>query len=308
MVPVLRGKVERVIRRAAFRPESHDAKALARTLETYPRDELFAISMGIVALGERQRVRLFVRRDPYQRFVSCLVFVPRDRFNTDNRERIASVLSDAFDASEIDWALRLSDSMLARIHYVVRCSAAEADHDVADIERRIADVTRPWTGDLADALTEVHGEERGNSLFHLYRAAFPIAYCADWRARAAVDDIDRAEALAACEGLVMSVYETVESDRPSLRCKLLSSGERSRSRMSCRSSRTWACGSATSVRTRSSQRVGVPFGSTTSASFAASTSTSGPERRAPPSKTPSRGSGAVSSRTTCSARLSYEPV
>ena len=185
MVPVLRGKVERVIRRAAFRPESHDAKALARTLETYPRDELFqitddelfAISMGIVALGERQRVRLFVRRDPYQRFVSCLVFVPRDRFNTDNRERIASVLSDAFDASEIDWALRLSDSMLARIHYVVRCSAAEADHDVADIERRIADVTRPWTGDLADALTEVHGEERGNSCFTCTgrRSRSPIA-------------------------------------------------------------------------------------------------------------------------------------
>ncbi len=234
MVPILRDKVERVIRRAAFRSESHDAKALARTLETYPRDELFqitndklfAISMGIVALGERQRVRLFVRSDPYKRFVSCLVFVPRDRFNTDNRERIASVLSDAFGASEIDWALRLSDSMLARIHYVVRCSAAEADHDVADIERRIAEVTRPWTGDLADALREVHGEERGNSLFRLYGAAFPIAYRADWRARAAVDDIDRAEALAAGDGLVMSVYETVEPDRTSLRCKLLSPGER----------------------------------------------------------------------------------
>jgi glutamate dehydrogenase len=234
MVPILRDKVERVIRRAAFRPESHDAKALARTLETYPRDELFqitddklfAISMGIVALGERQRVRLFVRSDPYKRFVSCLVFVPRDRFNTDNRERIASVLGDAFGASEIDWALGLSDSMLARIHFILRGSAAEADHNVADIERRIAEVTRPWTGDLADALREVHGEERGNSLFRLYGAAFPIAYRADWRARAAVDDIDRAEALAAGDGLVMSVYETVESARTSLRCKLLSPGER----------------------------------------------------------------------------------
>jgi glutamate dehydrogenase len=234
MIPIVRDKVERVIRRAAFRLESHDAKALARTLEHYPRDELFQItddelfeiSMGIVALGERQRVRLFVRSDPYRRFVSCLVFVPRDRFSTDNRERIASVLGDAFGASEIDWALRLSDSKLARIHYIVRCSAAEADHDVAAIERRIDEVTRPWTGDLADALREVHGEERGHALFRLYRAAFPIAYRADWRARAAVDDIDRAEALAGGEGVVMSVYETVEPDRTSLRCKLLSPGER----------------------------------------------------------------------------------
>ena len=233
-IPILRDKVERVIRRAAFPPESHDAKALARTLENYPRDELFqitdeelfAISMGIVALGERQRVRLFVRDDPYKRFVSCLVFVPRDRYNTDNRERIASVLSDAFGATAIDWALRLSDSMLARIHYIVRCRAAEADHDVAEIERRIAEVTRPWTGDLADALREVHGEERGNALFRRYRAAFPIAYRADWRASAAVEDIDRAEALAAGDGLIISVYQTVEDDRTSFRCKLLSPGER----------------------------------------------------------------------------------
>ncbi len=233
-IPILRDKVERVIRRAAFTAESHNAKALATTLESYPRDELFqimddelfAISMGIVALGERQRVRLFVRSDPYKRFVSCLVFVPRDRFNTENRERIASVLSDAFGATEIDWTLRLSDSKLARIHYILRTSAAAADHDVAEIERRIAMVTRPWTGHLEDALRDVHGEEQGSALFRRYRAAFPIAYRADWRARAAVPDIDRAEALATGKSLVISVYQSDEADRTSLRCKLLSPAER----------------------------------------------------------------------------------
>ena len=233
-IPILRDKVEGVSRRAAFPPKSHNARALARTLESYPRDELFqitdeelfAISMGIVALGERQQVRLFVRIDPYKRFVSCLVFLPRDRFNTDNRERIASVLSGAFGATELDWALRLSDSKLARILYILRTSTAGADHDVAEIERRIAEVTRPWTGDLADALREVHGEERGNALFRRYRAAFPIAYRAEWRARAAVPDIDRAEALATRKRLVMSVYQSDEADRTSLRCKLLSPGER----------------------------------------------------------------------------------
>jgi glutamate dehydrogenase len=233
-IPILRGKVERVIGRAAFPPGSHDAKALAKTLENYPRDELFQIaeeelfatSMGIVALGERQRVGLFVRNDPYRRFVSCLVFVPRDRYNTDNRERIASVLSDAFGASEIDWALALSDSMLARIHYIVRCRVGETGHDVAEIERRIAEVTRPWTGELADALRGVHGEERGTALFRRYRSAFPVAYRADWRAGAAVEDIDRAEAVVAGDRLIITVYQTVEDDRTSLRCKLLSPGER----------------------------------------------------------------------------------
>ena len=232
-IPILRDKVERVARRAAFAPESHHAKALARTLESYPRDELFqitddalfAISMGIVALGERPRVRMFVRSDPYKRFVSCLVFVPRDRYNTDNRERIASVLSDAFGASETDWALRLSDSMLARIHYIVRCNVGEAGPDVAEIERRLAEVTQPWADEFADTLRDVHGEEQGNALFRRYRAAFPIAYRADWRSRAAVVDVDLAEALTT-NGLVMRVYQSDEADWTSLRCKLLTPGER----------------------------------------------------------------------------------
>ncbi len=233
-IPILRDKVERVLRRAAFPPRSHDAKALAKALGNYPRDELFqitdeelfAISMGIVALGERQRVRLFVRNDPYKRFVSCLVVVPRDRYNTHNRERIASVLGAAFGATAIDWALAPSDSTLVRLHYVVRCRAGETGCDVAEIERRIAEVTRPWAGELADVLRAVHGEERGAALFRRYGSAFPAAYRADWRAGAAVEDIERAEAVAVGDGLISSVYETVEDGRSTLRCKLLSPGER----------------------------------------------------------------------------------
>ncbi len=233
-IPILRGKVERVTRRAGFPPGGYQAMELTKTFHTYPRDELFqitdddlfAISMGIVALGERQRVRLFARTDPYRRFVSCLVFVPRDRYNTDNRERISSVLSDAFGATEVEWSIRLSDSKLARLHYIVRCSNATADHDLDAVERRIATVTRPWSGHLADALRDVHGEERGTALFRRYGDAFPIAYRADWRARAAVPDIDRAEALAAGRSFVISVYQSDEADRTSLRCKLLSPGER----------------------------------------------------------------------------------
>ena len=87
-------------------------------------------------------------------------------------------------------------------------------------------MSRPWTDSLADALRDAHGDERGTALLRRYGAAFPIAYRADWQAGAAVEDIDRAEALAAGEGLVISVYQTGESDRTSLRCKLLSPGER----------------------------------------------------------------------------------
>jgi glutamate dehydrogenase len=233
-IPILRGKVEAVACRARFPSRGHQARELAKTLHGYPRDELFqitedelfTISMGIVALAERQRVRLFVRGDLYKRFVSCLVFLPRDRYNTENRERIASVLRDAFVASDTDWAVHLSDSKLARLHFIVRTRVATADVDVDAVERRIADVTRPWTGHLADALREVYGEEHGNALFHRYGSAFPVAYRADWGARAAVLDVDRAETVVAGKRLVINVYQSDDADRTSLRCKLLSPGER----------------------------------------------------------------------------------
>ena len=233
-IPILRGKVRRVTRRAGYAHHSHNAKALARTLERYPRDELiqitddelFAISMGIVAIGERERVGVFVRHDPYKRFVSCLVFLPRDRFNADNRDRIDRAPRDEFCANDIDSTVRLSDSKLARIHYIVRCRTNESDHDVAAIERRIAETTRPWADQLADALRDVHGEEHGNALLRRYWAAFPVAYRADCHARDAVADIDRAEALAAGRRLVVSVYQSGDTDAGSLRCKLLSPGER----------------------------------------------------------------------------------
>ena len=137
-----------MLRRAAFPPSSHDAKALLEILESYPRDalfqiratELFAIAMGLLGLGERPRVRLFVWRDPLERFVSCLVTIPRDRFNTENRQRIGSILLEAFRGNELDFTLQLSESLLVRVHYIVRCrGAAPESWDVASIESRLAD-------------------------------------------------------------------------------------------------------------------------------------------------------------------------
>ena len=114
--------------RAAFASEGHSARALQYILESYPRDELFQISLdelyetalGILHLQERPRVRLFVRRDPYGRFLSCLVFVPRDRYNTDLRERMQLILREAINAFEVDFNVSLAESPLARIHFMAR--------------------------------------------------------------------------------------------------------------------------------------------------------------------------------------------
>src|SRR3954471_16531864 len=232
-IPLVRRKVDAVMGRAAFPAGGHNEKAMLEILETFPRDELFQISvdelfataMAILALGERQRVRLFVRPDLYGRFLSCLVFLPRDRFNTDNRMRAQRILQEAFGAESVDWAVRLSESVNVRLHFIARTRGGELpDYDVAEIEQRIREATRSWTDDLHDALVGEEGEERGNDLFQRYGQAFPTAYRADWVARSAVADIRRLEALPDQAGLAVSLYRPLEAPESELRAKLLRSG------------------------------------------------------------------------------------
>jgi glutamate dehydrogenase len=233
-IPVVRRKVDAVVARAAFPPASHAEKALLEILDTYPRDELFQIpdeelfelAMGILALGERQRVRLFISRDSYERFVSCLVFLPRDRFHTRNRERVQEILAEAFDAESIDFELRLSESVLVRIHFTVRLRPGEVPaYDPAAIEARIVEATGSWTDELREALLAEAGEEQGTALYHRYGDAFPVGYRDDWLARSAVVDIRRIERLAADEQLAVSLYHPLEAAAGSLRCKLYRRGE-----------------------------------------------------------------------------------
>jgi glutamate dehydrogenase len=232
-IPILRRKVEAVLARAAFPPGSHNEKALIEILETFPRDELFQISvdelidiaMGILHLGERQRVRLFIRRDPFGRFLTALVFVPRDRFNTENRRRIEAILEEAFDATSIDYSTRVSESVLVRLHYLVYTDPGRLrDVDAGEIEKRIVAATRSWADDLEEALVEEHGEERGGALFRRYRDAFPTAYRADWVARSALADVKRIESLGETQDLGISLYRPLESPPGVFRSKLFKLG------------------------------------------------------------------------------------
>ena len=232
-VPLLRGRVADVMERAGFPPDSHDAKALLEIIESYPRDslfqtetdELFDISMGVLGLGERQRVRLFVRRDQLDRFVACLVCIPRDRFNTENRERVGRILLEGFGGTHLDWTLQLSESLLVRVHYIVHCPDGVApDYDVAEIESRMVVATRAWSDDLRDALIEEHGEEGGLRVYKRYERAFPPGYRSDWVARSAVVDIARIEELENSHEPIMSLYRPLEAQQGLVRCKLFSSG------------------------------------------------------------------------------------
>jgi glutamate dehydrogenase len=224
-IPVLRRKAARVLERSGLPEGSHDHKALVEIIETYPRDELFQISeddlfeiaLGILHLGERRRVRLFVRRDLFGRFSSCLVYLPRERFHTENRVRIQQILQEAFDGTSVDYTTRVSESVLARLHFVIFTAPGRVpEWDSAEIERRLATATREWADDLRDALSE--------QLFERYGEAFPGAYRDDFPARQAVLDISRIEQLDTAGDLGMSLYLPLTSSADHLAFKLLRSG------------------------------------------------------------------------------------
>jgi glutamate dehydrogenase len=233
-VPIVRRKARYVLDRAGFPPESHNEKDLIEILETYPRDELFQISkeelfetaMGILHLQERQHIRLFVRRDAYGRFFSCLVFVPRERYNTEIRRRMQDILQRAFNGTNAEFNVRLSESVLARLHFIIYTTPGEVpDYDVDDIEERLVEATRSWTDNLYDALIEHFGEERGTELFRKYREAFPPGYRDGFLARTAVADIRKIEELESEDDIGMSLYHPLEEPENFLGFKLFGLGE-----------------------------------------------------------------------------------
>ncbi|HYM47074.1 MAG TPA: NAD-glutamate dehydrogenase domain-containing protein, partial [Burkholderiaceae bacterium] len=220
-VPLIRGKVIEVAARSGLAPGSHLGKAMAHVLETYPRDELFQITAdelfeiatGIVQLGERQRFRLFVRRDPFERFVSCLIFVPRENYTTELRRRFQKILIEAFDGSTADFDVLLTDAALARIHITVRTTPGKVrGFDRRAIEAQLADAARRWEDDLRQALNNEEGEARAAPLFKRFGSAFPTAYEEAVSARQAVADIRRLDALdtAASGGLALNLYRPLE--------------------------------------------------------------------------------------------------
>ena len=217
-VPVLRQKVAAVIDRAGFLPASHDHKDLLAILETYPRDDLFQADvdtlfenvMGILQLQERRRVRMFVHREIYGRFVSCLVYLPRDRYTTPVRERIAKILTEAFGARSHEWTTRLSESVLARLQFVLHVDPRRpANIDLAALEARVAKATRAWTDDLRDALVTARGEEEGLSLLRSFAGAFPAAYQDDFPAREVLADLAPLQELDDTGGLAARLYNGI---------------------------------------------------------------------------------------------------
>ncbi len=203
-MPLLRARVDGVVRRAGLDADSHDGKALLAILESYPRDELFQIdddtlyrhALGILQLQERRQVALFTRRDAVGRFATALVFAPRERFDAALSERFRAILERAWDG-KITSATGLASDQSALAHALYTLKLAHPDGPLPDhdaLERALADAATSWNDRLRFALEAKMGEAEGRAAARKWRGYFPATYREEFPADRAVGDIDLLQA------------------------------------------------------------------------------------------------------------------
>ncbi|MEO3746329.1 NAD-glutamate dehydrogenase [Plantactinospora sp. B5E13] len=223
-LPVVRRKVAEVLDRSGLSPRSHSGKDLLQILETYPRDELFQIKtddlyqavIGVLRMAGRRQLRVFLRRDGYGRFISCLIYLPRDRFTTQNRLRMQEILLRELNGVGVDYTTRVTESMLARVHFIVRTDPANppGDLDADLLAEELADATRLWDDDYRLVLERKLGDEQAKHLFTRYADAFPEGYKDGHTPYEAMKDLAKLELLEEPGQLEMHMFRKFAPPRP----------------------------------------------------------------------------------------------
>ena len=216
-IPLLRKKRRRVLDRARLSSQSHSGKALDNILSTYPRDDLFQVnedqlletSLGMLSLQERQRTRLFISQDTFKRYYSCMIYLPRARYNQEVQDRIKGLFRETFSSQEVEVDTHFSESILARIHYIVHLpEPADVSFDVEELEAQVKEATTTWQDGLHQALIEQYGEATAASYFKTYARAFPSGFREDFFPRIAASDVARIEKARATNAMGLSFLPT----------------------------------------------------------------------------------------------------
>lgn len=228
-IPLINRKIVQVMEMAGFEQGSHSYKAMLHVLETYPRDELIQskeddllrVGKGILTMQDRDICRLFVRRDVYGRFFSCMVYVTKDRYTTSLRQKVQKILKEHFNGvGDVEYTTYFSESSLARTHYIIRVENNNFDVDLNEIQDNLVEAARLWNDKLEDSLRAHYGESEGNRLTKRYDDAFPPAYKEVIIPGSAVADIAKLESLDDEKKMAMLFYQAQEESKDSKEVKL----------------------------------------------------------------------------------------
>lgn len=218
-IPFLRHKADLILRRSAFGENSHSGKALLNVLETFPRDELFQIdvdylydvAMGIQKLELSPRPRVFARIDQFDRFVSLLVYVPRDRYSTEMREKICNFLGATYEGRVSAYYPFFPEGPLVRLHVIIGRYEGKTPHRAQDfLEAEISRIVRNWEDDLESDLKKCDHKAKAKKLIARYRNAFSGSYQESFEPATAIRDIMRVEQLNEDNHIAISLREGEE--------------------------------------------------------------------------------------------------
>ncbi|MBA2653516.1 MAG: NAD-glutamate dehydrogenase [Gammaproteobacteria bacterium] len=228
-IPFIRDKVQTILEKSGLTHNSHALKTLQNILDTFPRDDMFQgnvdmlceIMVGILHLQDRKRIRMFVLEDLYGRYVSCLVYVPRDNLSTDLIYRMQAALVTAFNGRKVTFTTYFPESVLTRIHFVIRVDPKKKlNYDLKQIENELIHIGRSWKDDLQEEILANFGEEAGIVLMSRYERAFPAGYREAYLPRNAIYDIHHLEKLSEAHDLELSIYHPTNAAPNNLRFKL----------------------------------------------------------------------------------------
>jgi glutamate dehydrogenase len=233
-IPLVRRKCEAAVQRSGLRPQSHSGKAFRAIVETLPRDELlqastdelYRLAAGIFELNQHQRARLFVRRDAYGRFFSCLVFIPRGHYSPEVGENVQAMLREELRGARLDTAVQVGDAPMARMHVVVRPHAAEkVDVDLDKLESRLAPIVRSWHDELRDALVRRVGERHGVRLAARWGSVLSSDYIETASPERAAEDVETlARMVDAAEDIRLALHAS-HHDPNQLHFKIFRAGD-----------------------------------------------------------------------------------
>ncbi|WP_113696735.1 NAD-glutamate dehydrogenase [Amycolatopsis albispora] len=243
-IPVVASRVREVIHRAGFPMESYSGQRMLEVLQNWPRadlfsadvDSLYATATGAITLADRRRLRVFLRRDPYGRFYSCLVFLPRDRYSTRSRVAMQEVLLEELDGTHLEFSTRVGETLLAQVHFTVHTEpGARTEPDTLRIQERLNDAVRSWDDLMVEAILAERrardseagpgGEESAAEQGQRFASVFPEAYKEDYSAEEALADLHRLASLSGPDDLAMSFYLPADAEPGERRFKLYLLGE-----------------------------------------------------------------------------------
>jgi glutamate dehydrogenase len=200
-IPLVRRRVHRAIHRAGFPLESYSGQRMLEVISSYPRDQLFwagstelyETALGVLALAERREPRLFLHRDPYGRFFSCMVYLPRDRYTTSARLAVQEMLCRELHGVSVDYTARVTESSVALLHVTVHTDPDRpVDPDLNRLHDLLVDSVRTWEDQV---LARCSGSPELNDAVRRYLPLVPAAYQEDFGAAEAISDLARLDAL-----------------------------------------------------------------------------------------------------------------